>query len=253
MIGIVGGIGPYAGVDLLKKVFDHTVAGSDQEHLDAVLISVSTKIGDRTEYLTGKIKENPAFAIAEVIYKLKNAGAVVVGIPCNTAHAPQIFDVIKSALKKNSVEITVLNMIEETAFFVKANYPDIRKVGVLSTTGTFRSEIYKVELEAIGCEVLVPSREMQEKLIHPAIYDKIFGIKTISNPVHPQARENLFQGLSFLKKQGAQAVVLGCTELPLAIPEREAMGMTMIDPTTVLARALINTVNPEKLKMTQTN
>ena len=58
MIGIVGGIGPYAGLDLLKKVFDNTLANSDQEHLDTILLSMPSKIEDRTEYLIGKVKIN---------------------------------------------------------------------------------------------------------------------------------------------------------------------------------------------------
>ncbi|MFZ1808101.1 MAG: amino acid racemase [Cyclobacteriaceae bacterium] len=248
MIGVVGGIGPYAGIDLLKKVFDNTLAGSDQEHLDAVLISASSKIADRTEYLTGKIKDNPAYEIAGVICKLQNAGATIVGIPCNTAHAQQIFNVVQEELKKKGVAIVVLHMIEETVSFIAKNYMQIKKVGVLSTTGTYQSEIYKKALQAKGYEVITPTMEMQEDLIHPAIYHSTYGIKTISNPIHPQAIKNLSEGLSFFERQGAQSVILGCTELPLAISENEIKGMKIIDPTAVLARALIQYVNPGKLK-----
>jgi aspartate racemase len=53
MIGIVGGVGPYAGLDLLRKVYDNTVAGKDQDHLDVVMISVPAAIPDRTAYLLG--------------------------------------------------------------------------------------------------------------------------------------------------------------------------------------------------------
>lgn len=250
MIGIVGGIGPYSGIDLLKKVFDNTLAGSDQEHLDAVLISASSKICDRTEYILGKITENPAYAIAEVIHKLHNAGAVVAGIPCNTAHSPIIFSVIQSELKKSEDAIVVLNMIEETALYLHAHHSGITKVGVLSTTGTYKSKIYNNALQSKGFEVIVPSLEMQEDLIHPAIYHPDYGIKSKSNPVHPQARRNLMEGFSFCKQHGAQAVILGCTEIPLAISEEKIDGMSIIDPTAVLARALIRFVNPNKLKPT---
>lgn len=248
MIGIVGGIGPYSGIDLLKKVFDNTLAGRDQEHLDAVLISASSKIQDRTEYLMGRITENPAYAIAEVIHKLHMAGAVVAGIPCNTAHSLKIFSVIQSELKKNGDTIVVLNMIEETALYLQANHSGITKVGVLSTTGTYKSKIYNDALQSKGYEVIVPSLEMQEDLIHPAIYHPDYGIKSKSNPVHPQARRNLIEGFSFCKQQGAQAVILGCTEIPLAISEDEIDGITIIDPTAILARALIQFVDSNKLK-----
>lgn len=248
MIGIVGGVGPYSGLDLLKKVFDNTLANNDQEHLDAVLISASSKIEDRTEYLIGNIKKNPAIAIAEVLLNLKNAGVTVAGIPCNTAHSEKIFNVIQSQLKKSGSTINLLNMIEETATFIASNYPTITKVGVLSTTGTYKSGVYTKVLKAKGYEVILPSLDMQENLIHPSIYHPIYGIKTISNPIHPQARKNLLQGFSFLKEQGAQAVILGCTEIPLAITEKVINEMIIIDPTTILARALIQFYNPSKLK-----
>lgn len=248
MIGIVGGVGPYSGLDLLKKVFDNTLANNDQEYLDAVLISASSKIEDRTEYLIGKIKENPAIAIAEVILKLQNAGVTAVGIPCNTAHSEKIFNIIQSELKKAGCTINLLNMIEETANFIASNHPTITKIGVLSTTGTYKSGVYAKALKSKGFEVILPSLDMQENVIHPSIYHPIYGIKTISNPIHPQARKNLLQGFSFLKEQGAQAVILGCTEIPLAITEKVINEMIIIDPTTILARALIQFYNPSKLK-----
>jgi len=248
MIGIVGGIGPYSGLDLLKKVFDNTLANNDQEHLDAVLISASSKIKDRTEYLIGAIKENPAIAIAEVLLKLHATGAIVAGIPCNTAHSEKILNVIHQELINADCTIKVLNMIEETVAFIKLNYPEISKVGVLSTTGTYKSGVYAKLLKSKGFEAIVPSIEMQEALIHPAIYHPTYGIKSISNPVHPQARKNLMQGMSFFKEKGAKAVILGCTEIPLAITEPLVNEMITIDPTYVLARALIHNTTPSKLK-----
>lgn len=248
MIGIVGGVGPYSGIDLLKKVFDNTLANSDQEHLDTVLLSMPSKIEDRTEYLVGKVKVNPAFAIAEVLRKLQEVGATVAGIPCNTAHSKGIFNVIQSELKKTGSSIKVLNMIDETISFITSNHPNITKVGVLSTTGTYKSSVYKTQLHLKGYEAIVPPLEMQEKLIHPAIYHPAYGIKSTSNPIHPQARKNLLQGVSFLKEKGAQAVILGCTEIPLAITEEKIYDIITIDPTNVLARALIYNFNSNKLR-----
>ncbi len=247
MIGIVGGIGPYSGIDLLKKVLDNTIANSDQEHLDTVLLSLSSSINDRTEYLEGRVKENPAYAIAEVLLKLQDVGATVAGITCNTAHSNEIFDVILQQLAQSKSTIRILNMIEETVSYISVNHKSITKVGVLSTTGTYKSGVYARSLQAKGYEVMVPTLEMQGNLIHPAIYHPTYGIKAISNPIHPQAIKNLLQGISFLKEQGAQAVILGCTEIPLAITEKEVDGLVTIDPTNVLARALIYNIAPDKL------
>ena len=248
MIGIVGGVGPYAGLDLLRKLFDNTLANSDQEHLDTVLLSLPAGIIDRTEYLLGKVKENPAFAIAEVLLELERTGAKVAGIPCNTAHAEGIFGIIQDQLQRAGSSIKVLHMINETVSFIVSTFPDITRVGVLSTTGTYLSGVYNKALKSNDFEVLLPTMEIQEAIIHPAIYDPVYGIKTVTNQVHPMARENLLKGFSYLKKQGAQAVILGCTEIPIAIPEPEVEDMVTIDPTSVLARALIYRTYPEKLK-----
>ena len=248
MIGIVGGVGPYAGLDLVKKIFDQTLAGKDQDHLDTMLLSLPSGILDRTEYLEGRVEKNPAFAIVNVLARLEEAGASVAGIPCNTAHTDKIFDVILSELQRKKRSIQVLNMVSETVSFIQSNHPRLLRIGVLSTTGTYKSRVYVEAMEDQGFQVLVPEVEMQETLIHPAIYDPVYGIKSQSDPINPQAMENLQSGFDFLESGGAQGVILGCTEIPLAFPGHSVGGMVAIDPTLVLARALLKYSNPHKLK-----
>ncbi len=239
MIGIVGGVGPYAGIDLLKKVYDNTMATRDQDHLDTVLISMPSSINDRTAYLQNRALENPAFGIINVLKKMENIGVTVAGIPCNTAHAKGIFDVIEEELQQTDSKIKLLNMIKETVNFIKKYYPDISRIGVLSTTGVYQCSIYKQTLEQGGYEAVVPTIEIQTKYIHPAIYDVNYGIKSCSNPITQQAIDNLQQGIAYFQQQGAQAVILGCTEIPLAITGKTVNEMVTIDPTEILAKALI--------------
>lgn len=248
MIGIVGGLGPYSGTDLLNKIFDNTLAKTDQEHLDAILLSMPAHVEDRTAYLMGDVAVNPAFAIAKLFLKLEKIGVTVGGIPCNTAHSEKIFQVMQQELQKTKSRINVLNMIDETISFIATNYPIIKNVGVLSTTGAYKSKLYTAPLIAQGYKVSVPSWQMQETLIHPAIYHQTYGLKSMSNPVHKTARNNLLSGIQYLKEQGAQVVVLGCTEMPLAITEPEINDLIMVDPTNILARALIRHSSPHKLK-----
>ena len=191
MIGIVGGVGPYAGIDLLKKVYDNTVANNDQEHLDTVLLSISSSISDRTEYLNNKELENPAFAIVNILKKMESIGVTVAGIPCNTAHSEGIFDVIMQKLEKEKSNVKLLNMILETVLFISEKHPQIKRVGVLSTTGTYKSGVYSKILKSKGDDVILPTLEIQEKFIHPAIYDSAYGIKSFSNPIKQQAINNL--------------------------------------------------------------
>ena len=246
MIGIVGGVGPYAGIDLLKKVYDNTMANSDQDHLDTVLISMPSSINDRTAYLQNRALVNPALGIVNVLKKMESIGVTVAGIPCNTAHAKAIFDVIEAELNRSNSKLELLNMVSETISFIKNSYPDISRIGVLSTTGVYKSAIYKKKLEEYGYEVIVPTPEIQARYIHTAIYDVTYGIKSFAHPVTQQAIDNLQQGILCLKQKNAQAVILGCSEIPLAIPQKTVDGMLTIDPTNILARALIKKYKENK-------
>ncbi len=247
-IGIVGGVGPYAGIDLMGKVFDNTLAGADQEHVDALLFSLPSGIVDRTEFLEGREEVNPAHALFGVLRMLEEAGATVAGIPCNTAHAAPIYELILEKLDAAGCRITLLHMVQETIAYLREALPGLNKIGVLSTTGTYRQRIYHDALAPAGFEVIRPTEEMQEEWIHPAIYHPGYGIKSISHPLHPQALVNLGKGLNYLEQQGAEAVILGCTEIPLAYQQLPHTDMRAIDPTWVLARALIRHAFPEKLK-----
>jgi aspartate racemase len=248
MIGIVGGVGPRAGLDLMGKLVDQTLAGSDQDHVDTLLYSLPSVIPDRTEYLLGRVHENPGIALAEILLRMAYAGVTVAGIPCNTAHAAPIFNVIRQRLQDAGSSLKLLHMIDETMEFLMEAVPGADRIGVLSTTGTYRTGIYRDALQARGLIPVLPPGDMQENLIHTAIYDPGYGIKSVPDRIHPQARKNLDRGFSWLAGQGARAVILGCTEIPLAFTAQTIRGMRTIDPAVALARALIRAEAPEKLK-----
>ena len=246
-IGVVGGVGPFAGIDLLGKIAAQTVAEQDQDHLTVLNWSQPGTIVDRTKFLSGEVAENPAFALAEQVQQLAQMGAGVVGIPCNTAHAPRIFERIRAELAAIGCDVLLLHMIEEVGRFLQKNLPEVKKIGVLSTTGTYRAGVYADVLEPLGFTAVLPPITLQTKKIHPAIYDLAYGIKACGF-VTEQARNNLRIGIESLKILGAEAVILGCTELPLAFGESHEAGLPLIDPTLILARALIREANPAKLK-----
>ena len=246
IIGIVGGVGPLAGLDLQRKIVAQTVAAADQDYLPVISVSWPGPIPDRTEYLLGRVAENPAHAILAQLRLLAAAGATVAGIPCNTAHAPAIFDVIRDGVAAFEKPLRLLHMIEETAAYLAAAHPGLKTVGVLSTTGTWRARLYPAALEPHGYRVIVPDEALQTGAIHPAIYDPGYGIKATGR-VTAQARANLERGIAYVRERGAGAVILGCTEMPLAFAEREFDGLPLIDPTLILARALIREVDPARL------
>lgn len=248
MIGIVGGVGPYAGLDLAKNVFDHTIAGTDQDHLPVIMISHSETIQDRTEYLLGYVKENPGSSIGNVLLRLEQAGATVAGIPCNTAHAKKIFKETLYVLENSGSSLKLLSLPDETINTIINNYPQYKNIGVLSTTGTYQFGIYANPLKEAGLNPVVPLFDYQENVVHPSIYDKEYGIKAKSNPVTKRARQDLLDSINLLREKGAELVIKGCTEIALAIPEMEVNGVQLIDPSIVLARSLIRHYDPTKLK-----
>jgi len=246
MIGIVGGVGPLAGLDVFKKIIEETDVQKDQEHLPVLLMSYPHLIVDRTEYIVGKVAVNPGYALADIIKKLADNGAKVATIPCNTAHAEPIFSVVEQELEKNKVNIKLLHLVKETVNHIKQNSPDA-KVAVLSTTGTRNTGLYKNILLEADLEVIEPSLDWQNR-VHDAIYHKDYGIKAFSSPVKEKAIQELMLCMDELIKEKATHFILGCTELPLALPEKTYKDIPLIDPNRIIARALISEIDASKLK-----
>ncbi|UCE06199.1 MAG: aspartate/glutamate racemase family protein [bacterium] len=247
LIGIVGGVGPHAGLDLVRKIFNQTEAKSDQQHLPLALLSLPQEVEDRTAFLSGRTTNNPAYGIVKVITKLVAIGTSVVGIACNTAHAPQIFNVIVEETNKANIIVKLVNMIDEVSEFIRDNYADVKNIGILGTMGTFKTGIYETALKGEHFNVIVPNERFQQT-VHDAIYDHELGIKAQSDPATKTAQLKLMEAIAHLKDRGAEAVILGCTEIPLAISENKINDILIIDPTLILARALIREVSPDKLK-----
>src|SRR6187431_541684 len=139
IIGIIGGMGPESGLALCSSILNHTHASTDQEHLSVILMSFPKHLEDRTLFLEGLVDVNPAFNVVEVIRKLENAGAQIVGIACNTCHAPRILDVILSELRRSDSHVKLVEMPLETCRYLKNYCPGIRRVGIMATNGTYKS------------------------------------------------------------------------------------------------------------------
>jgi aspartate racemase len=247
MIGVVAGVGPFAGLDLLNKIATQTVARNDQEHLTVASLSRPSAIPDRTAFLMGQTSLNPAAPILEQLCQLEQLGVSVAAIPCNTAHAPPIMDVIIKELGASGSRLKVLHMIRESGSFMQRHYPSVSRVGLLSTLGTSLSRVYPLSLEPLGFEVIEPGERGLKELVHRAIYDEDYGIKA-RGCATDRARKDLLYVIDQLRAAGAQAVILGCTELPLAFPGNEVNGLPLVDSTMALARAVIEAIDPLKLR-----
>ncbi|HPX28338.1 MAG TPA: amino acid racemase [Sphaerochaeta sp.] len=244
-IGIIGGVGPMAGADAAQKIFENTNVATDQEHLDLYLTSTPRSIGDRTKFLL-EGGSNPAEGLYRNALQLIGLGASTLIVPCNTAHAPPIFDVLRKKLHDSHPEITLLHMIEETAKHIGERFPEPTTIGLLATKGTHALKTYLDALLAYPHITLIePTKESQER-VHDAIYNQRYGIKAQA-PVSKEALAILLEEAHTLYDRGAKALILGCTELPLALT-KETISLPLIDPTVVLARSAIKHTEPAKLK-----
>ena len=191
-----------------------------------------------------------------------NGELAVVCVPCNTFHAPPVWRQYVEHLKALGADGTTLrliHMLDETVDMIKEAVPGCKKIGLMSTTGTRESRVYRDLLvsrhedslslsqmepqgsavtraclpagalqEPQGYEVLEVPPEQQAE-VHETIYNQDWGIKAVS-PITLKAVQNFRSYASVLKEMGAEAIILGCTEIPLALPEPDYEGVPLIDP-----------------------
>jgi aspartate racemase len=222
IIGILGGMGPEATIDLFYKIIKFTPAEKDQDHL-RIIIDNNPKIPDRTAAILGK-GEDPLPALQESARSLEKAGADFIIIPCNTAHY------FLSSIQK-SVKIPVLNMIEKAVKETQQRIFPIQKVGLLASIGIYKTEIYHQHFRKFNIEVISPEEKDKEEVMKV-----IYAVKAgnLSNEV----KGNILKIAQKLIDKGAEAIIAGCTEIPLILKEGD-VSVPIIDPTQVLAKAAV--------------
>lgn len=220
-IGIIGGMGSLATVDLFQRVVLNTDAKSDQEHIH-IIIDNNTSIPDRTAYIL-KDQESPLEQLIASAVKLEKIGADFLIMPCNTAH--YFCDEIK-----REVSIPLISMIEETAKYIKENYPDKQSIGLLGTEGTIKSQIYDLCFSKLGLKIIKPGSENQQ-----LITDVIYGVKKGETNI---SKDNLYEAVEELKAKDAEIFILGCTELSVINNLYKLKG-EFIDPLTILTKRSI--------------
>jgi aspartate racemase len=217
VIGVLGGMGPLATADFYAKLVRLTSAGVDQDHPRVI---IDSKIPDRTAALLGH-GPDPTPALVATAQNLERAGAGLIAIPCNSAHA------FLNAVRR-AVGVPVLDMTEEVAAAVALR---ARSAGILATEGTLRLRLYHGALARHGVAVVEPS-EAEQAVVMTAIY----AVK--AGDLEPAVRAPVREVVAALVARGAGAIVLGCTELPLLIGPDDA-SVPVFDSTEILARAAL--------------
>lgn len=226
IIGILGGMGPEATLDLFQKVIKNTKAVRDQDHL-RVLIDSNPKIPERTAAVLGS-GESPLPMMIEGAKNLERAGADFIVIPCVTAH--YFIEELREG-----IAVPVVSIIEEVAGEIERRLPGVRQVGLIATTGTIKAGLFKDRLRDKGVEVLVPAPADQENLVMSAIGGES-GIK--AGFISSENKGKILKASNALIERGAQGIIGGCTEVPLVI-EQSDMEVPFFDSLNILALAAI--------------
>jgi len=213
-LGVLGGMGPAATLDFLQKLQAYTPAEQDQDHI-RVLVDINPKVPDRNTpgSLAGPV-------LAEMAGALRGAGADVLAIACNTAHA-------YAGMIQRASGLPLIDMIETAAR--AAARGGAMRAGVLGTRGALKLYREYLAAQAMGLVTLPPERQ-------EAFMQVLYRIK--AGDTGPEVRRAMAGFARDLAAEGAEVVIAGCTEAPLAMSS-EDLRVEFIDPTELLARRCV--------------
>jgi aspartate racemase len=180
-------------------------------------------IPDRTDALLG-LGPDPTPWLRHGARVLRDAGATMIAIPCITAHA-------FAADVERAAGLPVVHMIEEVARHLVTLDPPVRRVGLLATTGTLHAGLHKQWLD--GVDIVLPDPVSQEDELMAAI-------RAVKAGERGDAVSDTLRRVALrLVEGGAQAIIAGCTEIPLVLSPA-TVPVPLLDPAVILARALID-------------
>ena len=228
IVGVLGGMGPDATVDFMAKVIALTPAAKDQDHV-RMIIDHNPKVPNRQDAILDD-GEDPGPELAAMAARLEAAGADFLVIPCNTAYVFQ-------ASILESVGIPLISIIDETIAAIDKQCPGAEAVGVLATNGCLRAGVYQQALEKAGLRPLLPSDSELDELME--LIGRIKGGdkgEDVANAMDDIAK--------VLIERGAQAIIAGCTEIPLVLDDA-MLAVPLISSTNVLAQKTVQLARGE--------
>jgi aspartate racemase len=223
-LGIIGGVGPMATAYFMELIINKTPAATDQDNLPMIVFN-DPQIPDRTDFILGRSDQNPVPEMAKVARWLERAGADYIAIPCNTAHF--FYDEICS-----SVDVPVLNIMRETTALLTRSGFSGGKVGLMATEGTVRSGVFQDYLSEDGIDVIEPD-EADQAIVSSLIYDQVKQNK-------PYDADAFLAVASRLRERGADAVIVGCTELSVIYQDLREKPAYFVDSLDALAQRCVD-------------
>ncbi|GJE16499.1 aspartate/glutamate racemase family protein [Methylobacterium marchantiae] len=221
MLGILGGMGPMATVDFLRRLVELTPALRDQDHLPCI-VAQATGIPDRTRAILGE-GSDPLPALEAALRQLEGAGATCIAMPCNTAHHWH------GALQARTTR-PILHIVDAVADTLMRSRAGDAPVGLLASTGTVQAGLYVERLARRGIACRVP--EDQEAVMR--------AIRLVKAGALAEAGILLSASARSLLASGCGQVVLACTEIPIALRESDPeLRLRLVDATEALAEACL--------------
>lgn len=224
-IGILGGMGPEATAYFFQLLIKKTGAAGDQEHIPS-LIWNNPKIPPRTDAILHKGK-SPLPLLLEGIQILEKGGASLIVMPCITAHyyAPKL---------EARAKVPFVNLLDESLGYARKYLPGIKKAGLIASSGTVASKLFHKTFEGAAIDVIAPGRDEQKR-----IQNAIFGKKGIKAGFTTGApRKTIIAAARRLIRRGAEAIIAGCTEVPLVLEPKD-ISVPLIEPMKIGALACI--------------
>jgi len=221
-LGIFGGMGPAASAEFVNRLVAQTPATCDQEHIPFVLWN-NPHVPDRSTSLRNK-DDLPLSFLLEGIRILKAARCDLIVIPCNTAHF-WYDDMVK-------LRVPIIHIVDSVANALRDANVAAGTIGVMGTQATVELGLYQYKLNKAGWTCIVPTKLEMDTLVQPAI-DLVKAGDMI------KSHAMLMSVVDSLIARGATAVVLGCTEIPLAIKESQQGNTPLINSIDSLVKSAI--------------
>ena len=224
MIGILGGMGTQAGLDFCSKLAKLNRGKADQKYPLFVLYNKAS-IPDRKQH--NKKYKKVLNSLIEGCKFLQKNKCKFIAMPCNTAHFWYL------DLKKK-IRIPILNMPELVYLTISKKCKKNTKIGLLATETTIKTGIYKKSLRN-KYRLLLPSRKLQINHVNKSI-------KYVKMGKTREAEKALKPAVNYLIKNNCKKIILGCTEIPIAIfafksLKNVKMSKLYLDPNLILANS----------------
>ncbi len=224
IVGILGGMGPEATVDLMQRIIRSTPALDDIDHIRCI-VDNNPKVPSRIKAIIEGDGEDPGPHMADMGKRLERFGADFLVIACNTAH--YYYEAVQEA-----VNIPVINLIDLVSIQIKEKFPQQDKVGILASPAVSITGLYRKFLEKLGIKDIWPDPEHQQIL-----FNVIKSVKKgdLGSAVHKDY-EKVCEHLKF---KGVLTAIIACTEL-------SALGSDLpietVDAAQVLAEKIVEVV-----------